>query len=132
MNRISNQQQTAAFYHKPVDLNELRGPQQQFRVTLTVELSPGEYLYFSRHLLHDTAFLTQYRDYMGTEAGGINRCLLVTSPGQSGGILVNAEGYDYARYAAYIEDVSRLDLSDIPFVQFERTPLQKHRSSQER
>ena len=65
------------------------------------ELTERQYQYFSQHLLEDTLFLIRDRDLMGWDQEGV-RCVLVTSPERMDGILVNAEGYDYARYTAYI------------------------------
>ncbi len=33
-------------------------------------------------------------------------------------ILVNSAGYDYAQYAAYVRDISRLDLNQVPVEQY--------------
>ena len=54
------------------------------------------------------------RDLAGRDPQGVTRCLLVTTRSIRGGVLVNSEGHDYARYAADIRDKSALDLRDVP------------------
>ena len=44
----------------------------------------------------------------------MTHCLLVTTRNIRGGVLINSEGYDYARYAADVRDKSALDLRDVP------------------
>ena len=34
--------------------------------------------------------------------------------GSERGLLIESEGYDYARYAAYVQDIRELDLQGIP------------------
>ena len=43
-------------------------------------------------------------------------CLLVTTPKYGDGILIEAEGYAYARYAAYVPDCGRLELSGLAVI----------------
>ena len=48
------------------------------------------------------------------ENTGRIRCLLVTARRRQDGILVDSEGYAYARYAAYVRDKRELDLAGVP------------------
>ena len=41
-------------------------------------------------------------------------CLFVTSRDEIGGLLIEADGFDYARYAAFIPDKKALALDGIP------------------
>ena len=41
-------------------------------------------------------------------------CLLVKGENSKDGILVDMEGYHYARYAAFVPDCGRLRLQDVP------------------
>lgn len=50
---------------------------------------------------------------MDTDKHGVTRCLLITVRSRRDGILIDAQGYDYARHSAYIRDKSRLSLRDI-------------------
>ena len=54
-------------------------------------------------------------------------CLLVRCEGVSESILVESEGYDYARYCAFVPDHRKLDLSDVPVERYGDRPIQKHR-----
>ena len=55
---------------------------------------------------------TQLTGY--SEKFGRFRCLLVTARRRQDGILVDSEGYTYARYAAYVRDKRELDLAGVP------------------
>ena len=55
----------------------------------------------------------------------IHRGLLICCRDQQDGILVNSDGYSYARYAAYIPRRSALELKDIEYAR----PQSKHRRS---
>ena len=58
-----------------------------------------EYRYFSNNLLLDHEFLEPYKDLMGHDETACH-CILVLGENSDDGILVNSEGYSYARYAA--------------------------------
>lgn len=90
-------------------------------MTKVEELTQQQFHYFSQHLLEDTLFLIRDRDLMGWDQDVV-RCVLVTSPERKDGILVNTEGYDYARYAAHLPDKSLLDLTDIPVQRYSDIP----------
>ena len=55
---------------------------------------------------------TQLTGY--SEKFGRFRCLLVTARRRQDGILVDSEGYTYARYAAYVRDKRELELAGVP------------------
>ena len=59
-------------------------------------------------------------------------CLLVKGATSTDGILVEAEGYSYSRYAAFIPDCGRLRLRDVP-VQYEypARPTEKSKTNNE-
>ena len=44
----------------------------------------------------------------------MTRCLLVTTRGRRDGILVDCQGYNYARYSCYVPEKRSLDLRDVP------------------
>ena len=119
-------EQTARFFRKPAQAELLLDDTPiikptPFRVTKVEELTQQQFHYFSQHLLEDTLFLIRDRDLMGWDQDGV-RCVLVTSQEQKDGILVNTEGYDYARYAAHLPDKSLLDLADIPVQRYSDIP----------
>ena len=91
-----------------------------------VELSESEYARFYQSPLAEYDFISKHRGAMRQDADGTRHCLLVLGENQEDGILVDAEGYDYARYSAYIRDKSRLSLWDIP-VEHCGLKLREHR-----
>jgi len=82
--------------HKPADF---RLPDCQ--IAKIIELSGKD---FDSHVARPNAYkdyITENKDLMGTW-DGVNHCLLVLGEGRSDGVLIEASGYDYARYTAYI------------------------------
>ena len=128
---------SANFFRKPCGIRDLQDDMSIIRpspieVTKVVELSAMEYEYFTTHLLEDAPFITANLGFMSSDhPSGITRCLLVTARERHDGILVDSQGYDYARYAAYVPDKSRLELRDVP-VDHHGPREKAHRSSRER
>jgi hypothetical protein len=97
----------AAFLRKPSSLEELirwdKVAKQRgwFLVEKTIELERAEYERFANDLFSDQDFIKENRELMHVDKDGVRHCLLVTAKGETNGILVESEGYDYARYAAY-------------------------------
>lgn len=77
-------------------------------VEKTVELPERDYRYFKGNLFDSEPFITENRDWMGVDENYVAHCLLVLGQGQSEGILVNSEGYDYARYASLVPGAREL------------------------
>ena len=65
-----------------------------------IYLSDSEFARFQQTLLDNYDFLRENADLMRVE-NGVTHCLLVVGESFEDGILVNSEGSDYARYAAY-------------------------------
>ena len=88
------------------DLKEIieRGKGCNFTIEETVELEPAEYKAFSENLLDDYEFIVQRKASMWIDGDEVLHCLLVKAKGAKEGILVESEGYDYARYAAYFAE----------------------------
>ena len=83
------------------------------------------------HLLEDMPFISANRELMGGGSDGVTRCLLVTTRNIKGGLLVDGQGYDYARYTAEVLDKSVLDLREVPTDHYDLT-LQQPRPGPER
>lgn len=70
-----------------------------------VILPDEEYEYFLNHMLYDYKFIAENTDLMYAEHldddTWISHCLLVMGENSDDGMLVESEGADYARYAAY-------------------------------
>ena len=65
-----------------------------------IHLSDSDFARFQQTLLDNYDFLRENADIMRVE-DGVTHCLLVVGESFEDGILVNSEGSDYARYAAY-------------------------------
>ena len=85
--------------------------------------------HFCSHLLEDMSFIKANNRLKGSK--DVPLCLLVTTRNIRGGILVDCQGYNYARYAAEVLDKSALDLRDVPVDHYD-LKLRQPRSQQER
>ena len=65
-----------------------------------IHLSDSDFARFQQTLLDNYDFLRENAELMRVE-NGVTHCLLVVGETFEDGILVNSEGSDYARYAAY-------------------------------
>lgn len=124
------------FHRKPSDLNELKSykdghESDVFKVERVVELTPEQFYFFSRNLIADSPVITENKDSMWHD-GMYWHCLLVRSPGVSDSILVEFEGYDYARYCAYVPDERMLELKDVPVAQYGEPEKDRSHKSTER
>lgn len=99
-------------------------------VVKAIQLSAQQFQNFSANLLRDMPFLIANKHLTGYHRG-VTRCLLVTTRRNRDGILVNCEGFDYARYSAYVPDKRALDLRDVP-VEHCDLKLQQPREGPER
>lgn len=77
-------------------------------VEKVIELSENEYLHFYHNLLENCSFLKENADLMYQDTDGIRHCLLVLGENQDDGILIDAQGYDYARYTAYLPNARNI------------------------
>lgn len=106
----------AIFYRKPIHVGELKQRCDErfasgFCVERIAEIPQAEFKGFQEELYGYYRVLYDNRDCMFSEPGGKGyHCLLITTPERKEGIMVEAEGYAYARYAAYIPDCGRLEL----------------------
>lgn len=67
-----------------------------------VELPEAEFKYFKSVPLRDMPFIAENTDLMHRDENGVFHCLLVLGEGASDGILIEAEGYNYARYSSFM------------------------------
>jgi len=67
-----------------------------------VELPESEYEHFKTAPLRDMPFIAENTGLMGRDENGIYHCLLVLGEGCSDGVLIEAEGYSYARYSSFM------------------------------
>lgn len=123
------EKQFAVFCRKASDVDELaasaESPGMQktrtaFQVERVVVLSDAEYAVFRKEgFMKDQVFLFENGDRMWFDPSeACWHCLLVKGEHSREGILVEAEGYSYARYAAHVPDCSMVRVGDVP-VQYE-------------
>ena len=122
------------FRRKPIHVQNLQCPAntKPFRIQVAkiIELTQEQYQHFSTNMLQDMPFIAANRGLM-READGVYHCLLVCTRNSRSGILVESEGFDYARYAAYVADKSALDLRDV-VVDHYNLKVREPRSGRER
>lgn len=97
-----------AFFHRKDE--EIRS--QHCVVEKVLELTESEYARFYQSPLAEYDFIADHRDLMRQDADGTRHCLLVLGENQEDGILVDAEGYGYARYHALLPKARQLYLLD--------------------
>ncbi len=72
-----------------------------------ISLTAQDYDAFSQNMIMDEYdFIKDTQDMQYTDENGIYHCILVTGEERNDGILVLGKGYDYARYAAFMPNVS--------------------------
>ena len=99
-------------------------------VVKIIQLSAQQFQHFSANLLRDMPFLIANKHLTGYDKG-VTRCLLVTTRRNRDGILVDCQGFDYARYSAYVPDKRALDLRDVPVEHYD-LKLRQPREGSER
>ena len=77
-------------------------------VEKVIDLDASEYAAFRRNMLRDQPFISKNHLAMRVDSNGVSHCLLVVGEGCDDGVLVNSEGSDYARYAAFIPGARQL------------------------
>ncbi len=110
---------SAKFYRKPSHVQALQEDNSMvgltsFQVVKVIHLTEQQYRYFSVNLQEDMPFLMDNTALTGVDPhNSALRCLLICCRERQDGILVNSDGYSYARYAAYIPNRSALELKNI-------------------
>ena len=107
---------SAEFVRKPINMKDLKEHYYGsfrcgFEVEKIAELSREQFEKFSGELYGYYRFLYDNRDAMYMDPGDRRmHCILVTTSGYREGILIEAEGYAYPRYAAFMPDCRKIDL----------------------
>jgi hypothetical protein len=77
-------------------------PHDEFVIEKTIVLDKDLFDRFILDPLHDQDFIKDNLDLMYCDKENVFHCIFVTSEEHDFGILVESEGYQYARYAAYL------------------------------
>ena len=83
------------------------------KVEKKVCLPAGEFEEFLRNPLEGLPCIEENIDLMQEDRYGIYYCFLATGEGRRDGVLVEAEGYDYAHYASYVPDAAALEYDSL-------------------
>ncbi len=100
----------------PVDMLFLYKPDFKFQkaeIEKKVRLPAGEFEEFLRNPLEGLPCIEENIDLMQEDRDGIYHCLFVTGEGRRDGVLVESEGYGYARYASYVPDAAALEYDSL-------------------
>ena len=99
---------TAKFVRKATDVNDYKWitklydyKEEPYVVEKEIALSAKEYDEFTDDLLVDREWITKNKNHMRMDEG-IWHCLLVKCDSRKRKILVQSEGYDYARYIGIV------------------------------
>lgn len=91
---------------------------RQAKAEKIIRLSGGDFENFLQSPMEYQDFIKENVDLMHQDESGVYHCLLVTGENHRDGVLVEAEGYGYARYASYVPDAAALaydSLSEIGY-----------------
>lgn len=77
-------------------------PQDEFVIEKEVILSKKKFDRFISRPLDDYGFIIENIELMYCDSNKVYHCIYVTSQEHGFGILVESEGYHYARYTAYL------------------------------
>ena len=96
---------------------ELRRKQSEYEgeacvVDKAIELSAQRFRQFSRTLLADYDFIAENKNAIQHD-DDVRHCLLILDADGTDGFLVDPQGYDYARYSAFVPNVRSLLTPDI-------------------
>ena len=109
----------ASFYRKASSVRELVGkapfPEKaRFQITKVIELPKEQYRRYRNELWRDVTFISRNGSNMRfDEKSETFLCLFVTSRDEISGLLIEAEGFDYARYVVFILEKSVFVLEGI-------------------
>ena len=111
---------SASFFRKAVSVRDMvaKAPfpeKARFQITKVIELPANQYRRYMNELLRDVSFIS--RNVADMRFDGKTEtflCLFVTCRDANTGLLVESEGFGYARYAAFIPDKKALALDGIP------------------
>ena len=122
----------ASFYRKAASVRDLldKAPfpeKARFKITKVIELPTGQYRRYRNELWRDVTFLSRNESNMRfDEKSETFLCLFVTSRDEISGLLIESEGFGYARYAAFIPEKSALSLDGIPMERASEKCLCRH------
>lgn len=77
-------------------------------VEKAIAVSHGEFEYLKSHPLRENDLIAEHSEMMFCDCDGIYHCLLIYDKENGDGLLIESEGFSYARYAQYIPRAKEL------------------------
>jgi hypothetical protein len=77
-------------------------PQDEFIIEKSVIVTKKQFELFLNDLLADFKVIDENKELMYTDSNGVWHCIFITANESDFGILVQSEGYGWARYSAYL------------------------------
>lgn len=71
-------------------------------VEKAIAVSHGEFEYLKSHPLRENDLIAEHSEMMFCDSDGVYHCLLIYDKENGDGLLIESEGFSYARYAQYI------------------------------
>jgi hypothetical protein len=93
----------ADLIEKARNIDELMAFTKKIKVEKVIEIDVDVFKSFEQFLLLDYDFIKDNVDFMYVDKNEVWHCIFITYSGSDYGILVESEGYHYARYSAYKE-----------------------------
>lgn len=112
------------FQRKPATLAEMRMLSSRtdgdlYQVEKIIELTSEGFEHFTESLISDFRSLQTIKIICGWRRACIIG-LLITTADRKEGVLVESEGFDYARYCADVPNMSELEIGDVPVEKYGR------------
>lgn len=76
-----------------------------YTIEKVIELSKEDYKDFTQDFFEPRDFIKENIELMYVDREGLWHCILVKAVTGKDGVLIEAEGYDYARYTCYIQEL---------------------------
>ena len=77
-------------------------PQDEFIIEKTVMVTKKQFDKFLDDLLADNKYIDENKELMYIDSNEVWHCIFITTKDSDFGILVQSEGYGWARYSAYL------------------------------
>ena len=85
---------------------------ENYIVEKVIELDDEEYESLCEELMANRDFITENKESIYVDNNGTAHCILALGKSYDDGILINSEGYDYARYYSLIPNARQLVILD--------------------
>ena len=111
---------------------ELKRKQSEYEgeacaVDKVIELPAQRFQQFSRALLADYDFIAENKNALRHDDEDARHCLLILKAGGTDGILVDPQGYNYARYSAFVPNAHSLLTPDMAIDRSYLSPVEPWR-----